>query len=353
MASLPPAHGAVRPGDADENDVRDTADVGALIGQLFDEQMRTVGADTNADAAISAADLALMPALLLAPYWEARAALPGARQETGVAELDGLIYVAGGFDDGGRIVPTVEAYDPIADRWSAVASLPQALHHVPLAAVGGRVYALGGLRTGAFLPVASVYAYDPASDVWTTRAPLPAARGAGAAAVIDGLIYLAGGLRSGSIADFAMYDPAADQWTTVPSMPTARDHLGAAAINGVFYAVGGRAGQLFDRLEAYDPISNTWQTLAPMPTARGGLAVAAVHGRLFAIGGEGNRADPLGIFPQTEAYDADTDTWEILPDMRTPRHGTGAAAVHGRIVVPGGATVQGFGASAANEALLP
>jgi hypothetical protein len=136
--------------------------------------------------------------------------------------------------------------------------------------------------------------------------------------------------------------------------PRARTPLGGGAIDGIFSAVGGRDATLFATLEAYDPGTNSWRTdLAPMPTARGGLAVAALRGRLLAIGGEGNPNDPLGIFPQTEAYDPATDTWESLPPMRTPRHGIGAAALRARIFVPGGATIQGFGADDANEALWP
>jgi N-acetylneuraminic acid mutarotase len=136
-------------------------------------------------------------------------------------------------------------------------------------------------------------------------------------------------------------------------MPTGRDHLAAAAIDGIFYAVGGRAGALFDVLEAYDPASRAWTPLAPMPTARGGLAGTAFAGRLFTFGGEGNPVDPNGIFAQVEVYDPGSNTWDALPDMLTPRHGMGAAVSGKRIFVPGGATVAGFDASAANEALLP
>jgi hypothetical protein len=39
--------------------------------------------------------------------------------------------------------------------------------------------------------------------------------------------------------------------------------------------------------------------------------------------------------------------------MRSPRHGTGAAGFEGRLYVPGGADVQGFGAVDTNEVLVP
>ena len=273
-----------------------------------------------------------------------------------MAELEGRIYVIGGFDGAGAVVRTVESYDPSRDQWFSAAPLPQALHHVPAAAVGGRLYAIGGLRTQAFTAVDSLYEYNPRADAWQPRASLPAPRGAAAAAVIDGRIYVAGGFRNGaSIDDFTVYDPLSDRWAVLDPMPTARDHLGAAATDGILYAVGGRAARIaaiLDALEAYDPRVSEWTTLAAMPTARGGLAVAARGGRVFAFGGEGNPNHPQGVFPQTEAYDPATDTWMTLPDMPTPRHGMAAAALGDRIYVPGGAAVEGFGASAANDALL-
>jgi hypothetical protein len=174
-------------------------------------------------------------------------------------------------------------------------------------------------------------------------------------AVIDGRIYAAGGLRGGaSIADFAVYDAAADTWTALPDMPTARDHLAAAEIEGRFYAVGGRrGGTLFGSLERFDPGTGRWTTgLAPMPTARGGLMAAAFDGRLFTFGGEGNPANPLGVFPETEAYDPTLDRWSRLTRMPTPRHGTVAVVLGAGIAVVGGAERQGFGVSGVNEVFV-
>lgn len=289
----------------------------------------------------------------IATHWQPRRNLPQARQELAVAELAGKVYVIGGIDTRFRTLALVEVYDPQTDQWSAVAPLPQALHHVVAASVGDRLYAIGGLQTLQFIAVDTLYEYDPQGDEWKRRADLPAARGAGAAAVIDAKIYVAGGLRQGSVDDFAVYDPALDQWEILPAMPSARDHLGAAAIGGAFYAVGGRAQSLYAALEVFDPVQRAWSTRSPMPTARGGLAVAALNGLLFAMGGEGNPNDVDGIFHETEAYDPVADRWRRLPDMRTPRHGTGAAVAGEAILVPGGATVASFGATAVCEALVP
>ena len=54
---------------------------------------------------------------------------------------------------------------------------------------------------------------------------------------------------------------------------------------------------------------------------------------------------------ELEAYTP--DSWEALEPMPTPRHGTGAAELDGVIYVPGGATMQAFGAVDTHEAYVP
>lgn len=360
------AAAAVRSGDANGDLERTAEDVELVITELFDgDSNRTLdlaagavaaanGADANDDGRVDAADLALLPALLRAPLWTERAPLPEPRQEVGVAECDGAVYVVGGLDGRARVVDTVESYDPDTGLWREVAPLPERLHHVPVAAANGKLYSLGGLGPTGFTPSALTFAYDPQTDTWTRLADQPSRRGAGAAAAIDGRIYVAGGLRGGSVADFAVFDTDTGEWTVLPPMPTARDHLGAAVVGGLFYAVAGRAGSsLFDVVEVYDPAANRWTRSVPIPTARGGLAVVALRGRIFALGGEGNPGDPLGIFHEVETFDPDLRAWEQLPPMAVGRHGIGAAALRGRIHVPGGAIVQGFGAVTTHDALLP
>ena len=59
------------------------------------------------------------------------------------------------------------------------------------------------------------------------------------------------------------------------------------------------------------------------------------------------------VFPQTEMFDVVSGEWTRLPDMQTPRHGTGAAALDGVVYVPGGANREGFGAVDVMEAFVP
>jgi hypothetical protein len=136
-------------------------------------------------------------------------------------------------------------------------------------------------------------------------------------------------------------------------MPTGREHLAGAAIGDVFYAVSGRLGPNRDPLEAYDTLSARWTTLAPIPTPRSGIGAAVVDGVIYVFGGEGNPASPIGIFDEVESYHPEFDAWRSLPPMPVPRHGIGAAELDGRIYIPGGATVAGFGAVDTFDAFEP
>jgi hypothetical protein len=281
----------------------------------------------------------------------------GPRQETGVAALDGKIYVIGGFNLAGVVVPTVEAYDPASRAWSTVASFPRPVHHANTAAVGGKIYVVGALIDATFRAIGDVYVYDPAANAWSAKASLPAGqeRGAGGVAVIGTKIYVAGGLRGAvSVADFSSYDTSSDTHASLAALAQPTDHLVAGAVEGIVYAIGGRnggIGGLIGRVAAFDPAAGIWSEKAPMITPRGGTAAAVVRDRIVVAGGEGNPASSSGVFPQTEVFLPATNQWLRLPDMRTPRHGTGGAAIGNTFYVPGGAAVQSFGASAEVESI--
>jgi N-acetylneuraminic acid mutarotase len=279
--------------------------------------------------------------------WAPLAPLLEARQEVGVGELLGRIYVAGGYRANGSSATTVEVYDPATDRWTMAAPLPQGLNHPAAAVVGERLYVLGGDDgRGA---VATNYEYDPRSNSWAVRAPMPTARSAPMAAVIGGRIYVAGGSPDSVGRTLEAYDPATDAWASLPPMPTGRNHVAGGAIGGQLYVVGGRPPLTLSVLEVFDPATNTWSTRAPMPTGRSGHAAAVLRGCLYVFGGEGNASATNGVFPQSELYDPFDNAWTSLAAMRTPRHGIGAAVLGNRIFIPGGATVQGFGTVATHD----
>ena len=181
--------------------------------------------------------------------------------------------------------------------------------------------------------------------------PAGTERSSSCVAALDGKMYVFGGARNGSVRDASVYDLASDTWTLLPPLMEAREHCAAGAIDGTLIIAGGRAdgiGGFQPNTWAFDPATQTYEIRAPLLTARGGVSGAVLDGRLILFGGEGNASDRSGVFPQIEAYDPATDTWQALPSMLAPRHGLGAAALGDAIYLPGGASTQGFGAEDVN-----
>jgi N-acetylneuraminic acid mutarotase len=284
-------------------------------------------------------------------FWFQLAPVGEARQEIGVAELDGKIYLIGGLV-ANAVTRTVEVYDPELDKWSFVAPLPEPLHHTSAVGLNGRLYVIGGYNTLSFNPVSSAYQYDPISNSWSAIASLPNRRGALASVVLGDRIYTVGGASGGARGELTVYDPNSDSWTQLAPMPTAREHIAAGAINGKLYVAGGRNGSSFTltTLEEYDPTTNTWLSRAPLPTGRSGIAAAVANSRLYVFGGEGNRSNSTGVFPQNESYDPVTNTWRSEVPMPLPRHGISAVTFDGSIFIPAGAPIQGFSRTSFHDA---
>jgi len=274
--------------------------------------------------------------------WRTRANLIEANSEMGVAELNGKIYVLGGYPASRITVNTVQVYDSASNAWQLTAPLLLGVNHSMPAVANGRVYVIGGQTDTGSAYVNNVQEFDPTTSNWTYRATMPTARSAGAAAAIGDLIYVAGG-RPPRGNDFAVYNATSNTWQTLPNLPTQRNHLAACAIDGKIYVVGGRlqagfTSAMTNILEVFDPATTNWTTRAPMPTTRGGINGIAANGYFFVFGGEG----PNGVFDEMEMYVPAQDRWYALEPLPIAVHGvTGAAFVNGWIHLPGGGTDTG------------
>ena len=277
------------------------------------------------------------------PYgWTTGVPIPLARSELAAAVVDRSIYVCGGFGGGQR----VDRFDADDQTWMQVADLPAGIHHPGVAALDGILYVAGGYGVDRHVAVDHLWSYDPKDDSWTARAPLPAPKGAFGLVALDGALYAAGGAferLSGPVSgDLHRYDPTADNWDTLAAMPTPREHLAVVALDGAIYTVGGRAnGDEGDRfaaaVEAYDPIADTWSTRAPLPVPRGGLSGVAAGDTVIVLGGE--RGDTA--FADASRYDPGADAWGALPPMPTARHGLASAFLDGAVYAITGSMLAG------------
>jgi len=145
----------------------------------------------------------------------------------------------------------------------------------------------------------------------------------------------------------------ADQgWELKTQLSTERIVFATAVVGNKVYHIGGtlyadvkpgkavRGPYGISIVEMYDTQTNTWQRVADMPTPRHGAKAAVVNGTIFVFGGwngkdEGfaNRKYPVNV----EAYNPQTDTWIEKKEMPVSRVEFDIGVVDGKIYIIGGA----------------
>jgi hypothetical protein len=255
-------------------------------------------------------------------------------RHTATRLADGRVLVAGGTDDAGAPLASVEIYDPRADRWQAGASLATArTRHAATLLTDGRVLVSGG-RDADGRALRGTELYDPAHDAWTRGPDLIEARWDHEAPLLaDGGVLVAGGwtFDERPAAALESWNAADRAWRPAGQLPrTLRDarvvpiaggtvllfgqdpYDGAFALawrrefadempppvmhdagftalpDGRFIVVGGTRRQVPSPLvNVYDPRAGTWTSLRPLPHARtGARAIALRDGRLVVFGGD-------------------------------------------------------------------
>jgi N-acetylneuraminic acid mutarotase len=279
-----------------------------------------------------------------------------ARSEVAAARVGGSIYVAGGFTADGRTTNAVERYEIRRRRWRRVRPMPVGLNHSVAVAYRGNLYVSGGYASETTLAAPSrvLLRFNPRTRRWRRLPRAPTARAAHAAAVIRGRLYLAGGADdSGSLGSMEIYDFARQRWSTGPDFPgPARNHATGVASGGRFYVLAGRDTQNYATAERYDPRRRAWESLPDMRTPRGGIASARLpDGRIVVFGGERLTGPDSRTIPEVELFDPRTRRWRALPDMRTPRHGLGGAALGNRVFALAGGPQPRLAVSSALEFL--
>jgi len=188
-------------------------------------------------------------------------------------------------------------------------------------------------------PTATSTPKDP-GDTWASLAPLNAPRQEHSGALLAGKIYLVGGHPDDqtTFASGEVYDIASDRWSHLPDLPIPLNHAAAAVAGGKLYLFGGQSpqidGGLSDRTYELDPTTGLWREKARMSSPRSAAAADVIGDRIYVVGGS-----PQAVSTRIEAYDPQSDTWELLPSMPTRRNHLTAVAIQGLLYVAGGRDV--------------
>jgi N-acetylneuraminic acid mutarotase len=276
------------------------------------------------------------------------------RHECAAVGINGQLYLLGG-----RGVKPVEKYDPATKKWQQFVETPLEMHHFQAVAFENEIYIVGAF-TGGYpheTPIPNIWIFNPAKNEWRKGAAIPSERqrGSGSAFVYQQKIYLVNGITDGHwdghVTWFDAFDPKTQQWEKLPDSPHARDHFQAAMVGDKLYVAGGRrsaakTNQVLQftvgEVDVFDFITKNWTTLAAdknIPTQRAGCTAIAIGERVLVIGGES--ATQEAAHNQCEAFNTNTQTWEILTPLKIGRHGTQAVLLNRQLWLPSGCAQRG------------
>ncbi len=232
--------------------------------------------------------------------WRKLTSIPHVEQcDFGIAVLANLLYVVGGCFNQSlqeHIHPFGFQYDPRTDKWMTIAPMLLERCRFFLAAVDGKLYAVGGLGEhddqGEFV---SCECYNPATDMWESIAPLPASRMQHAGAVWGNEIFITGGLSPSEFPYDTMmaYDVEHNTWTSKADLLVPRvDHSMMAHRDNVYLAggwyedvTGNRV--ISDTVDCYNCQTDQWQVLTRIPTPRYHASMVVIGDILYVVGGFG------------------------------------------------------------------
>lgn len=259
------------------------------------------------------------------------ATMSGPKCGLGVAELEGKLFVCGGYDRA-ECLRSVESYCPDTNSWIQESNMGEARGRVQIAVIDGAVYAVGGCNGTTELD--TVECLSKTEKKWKKVCRLPLARSSAGVCALDGNIYCVGGWNGQSgIRQCDVLKPEENKWYSIAPLNTGRYQAGVASYHGSLWVAGGSdAWNCLGSVERYDLASNQWTFASSLLTPRRGCGLAEFNGKLYAVGG----SDGSHSLNSTECYDETNKCWVAGPNLTSPRSNVSVAVVQNRLYAIGG-----------------
>ncbi|KAJ0180647.1 hypothetical protein K1T71_004051 [Dendrolimus kikuchii] len=235
--------------------------------------------------------------------WDHVGDLPEPRHHHSVAFLRGRVYLVGGADprdDDIRgksvVVSTVWSFEPVTRSWYSESGLSIPRKNFGLVVHKMALYAIGGQdKKGRVLR--SVEKFDPKTGSWSEVRSMGVSRMAVACAKYREYIWVAGGMTGEKKRPVCKivecYNSRTNEWTEIHSLRFPRCFATLFAINDKLYIVGG-AGKMSEKektassvgaIDVWDWKDREWKQETEMSMPRHGHALAYLGTQLIIIGG--------------------------------------------------------------------
>ncbi|XP_062584277.1 kelch-like protein 8 [Saccostrea cucullata] len=212
--------------------------------------------------------------------WQKLTSLRTARMHHALCVFDGCIYAIGGLGRNGRILKSVECYNPSTNSWHFVKSLSTPRTGACAAELDGEIFVAGGFGyspNGNSTILDSVECYHACTDRWVAKGSLRYGRCHATMTCIENGLYLSGGLAfdqnssvASSVQDVDLYDANTDSWMLRTYLDKARHSAASFASGNKLYLIGGlstnQRENLHDDIECWDVQRNAWLSTFKLPT---------------------------------------------------------------------------------------
>ncbi|CAF4938027.1 unnamed protein product [Pieris macdunnoughi] len=276
--------------------------------------------------------------------WESVGELPEPRHHHSVAFLRGRVFLVGGADpreDDLRgksvVVSTVWSYEPVTRSWFSESGLAIPRKNFGLVVHKMALYAIGGQdKKGRVLR--SVEKFDPKTGSWSEVRSMGVARMAVATVKYRDYIWVAGGMTGEKKRPVCKivecYNYKTNEWTEIHSLRFPRCFATLFSMNDKLYIIGG-AGKISDKdktpssvgaIDVWDWKERQWKQETEMSIPRHGHALAYLGTQLIIIGGV--TTIYMRALSNVESFCCERGAWiRGVATLPTPLSGHGAVTL--------------------------
>ena len=229
----------------------------------------------------------------------------------------------------------METYDILTNTWSISSiKLPMNSAYHGVVELDGKIFIAGGFDGENYLD--RLLCLDMSTMMWEEMSPMLTKRCYIATVTLNGKIFAIGGHDgTNRLKTVEMYDPSMNMWMEMPSMKQIRSDFGVTVYEGKIFAIGGFDGQhVLSSVEYFCPVKGKWMDSSPLSVPRSGVTAMVVEKRIFVLGGY-NGVERLS---SVECFEPGITRalWYQVQDMLHRRSNFAAFVMEGMLRVVGG-----------------
>ena len=261
-------------------------------------------------------------------------------------EVDGTVYVGGGYATKDEDDYTVMAYSMQSCKWHTLP--PYSARFFAMTTINNKLILVGGYHDGSSSMVDQLGVWKTDSNQWTRLfPPMPTPRSSPSVTSYKHWLVVAGGCRKKvSLSTVEVLDIDNKQWSTAPSTPISWYKMKSTIIGDTWHLMGGRQDDITDITDVYSvslealvshsasDSSKIWNKISPLNYECS--SPLSLGGSLLALGGW----DPKKKchVSTIQRYVPETNTWVPAGELLHPLQDCTCIMTAGRLHVFGGYT---------------